>query len=208
VIDKLIESLLVDKNIDVTSLLIGDKNAIMVAARAAAYGATYDLFITCPECFSKKNQQVDLTSVKVSNFDKVLGEVKQDEAVKIQDTGLGTVLLMLPKTGWFAELRPLNGADERRMFAMLEARKGKAGNEELSISEQLSFIIKSINTVDDRKTILEAIGLMPASDAKYLRDIYQKIIPNIKVVTPFSCTNCLVQQEVEVPFTQEFFWPK
>ena len=33
VIDKLLESLIVDKTIDVNDLLIGDKNAIMVTAR-------------------------------------------------------------------------------------------------------------------------------------------------------------------------------
>ena len=37
VIDKLLESLIVDKSIKVNDLLIGDKNAIMVATRILAY---------------------------------------------------------------------------------------------------------------------------------------------------------------------------
>ena len=38
VIDKLLESLLVNKNIDLKDLLVGDKNAILVAARILGYG--------------------------------------------------------------------------------------------------------------------------------------------------------------------------
>ena len=207
-IDKLIESLLVDKSIEVSSLLVGDKNAIMVAARAAAYGDSYDVFITCPQCNARQNHLVSLGSLQVFNFDKALAEIKTDETIKLENTNLGTVILKLPKTGWFVELRPLNGSDERRMFNMIEARKSKSGNDELSISEQLSFIIKSINAIDDKNVVIEALSLMPASDAKFLRNIYQKLIPNVKIMTSFSCDACNSQQELEVPFTQEFFWPK
>ena len=43
VIDKLLQSLLVDKTIDYSQLLIGDKNALMVAARILSYGKDYDI---------------------------------------------------------------------------------------------------------------------------------------------------------------------
>ena len=39
VIDKLLESLLVDKTINYNELLIGDKNAVMIAARILSYGS-------------------------------------------------------------------------------------------------------------------------------------------------------------------------
>ena len=41
VIDVLLQSLIVDKTINVNELLIGDKNAIMIAARILGYGAEY-----------------------------------------------------------------------------------------------------------------------------------------------------------------------
>ena len=43
VIDKLLESLIVDKSIKIDDMLIGDKNAIMVAARILGYGKDYDI---------------------------------------------------------------------------------------------------------------------------------------------------------------------
>ena len=42
VIDVLLESLIVDKSIKVEDLLVGDKNALMVAARVLGYGADYE----------------------------------------------------------------------------------------------------------------------------------------------------------------------
>ena len=38
VIEKLLESLIVDKSIKVDDILVGDKNAILIAARILAYG--------------------------------------------------------------------------------------------------------------------------------------------------------------------------
>ena len=42
VIDKLLESLVVDKSIKLDDMLVGDKNAIMVAARILGYGKDYE----------------------------------------------------------------------------------------------------------------------------------------------------------------------
>ena len=41
VIETLLQSLIVDKTINIHDLLIGDKNAIMVAARILGYGKDY-----------------------------------------------------------------------------------------------------------------------------------------------------------------------
>ena len=41
VIDELLKSLIVTPDIDYNDLLVGDKNAIMVAARVLGYGADY-----------------------------------------------------------------------------------------------------------------------------------------------------------------------
>lgn len=208
VIDKLIESLLVDKTIDVSTLLIGDKNAIMVAARMAAYGATYDLLITCGECGSKKMHEVDLNGAVQSTAEKVLETLKEDKKAKFSVGDFNSVLIQLPKTGWIAECRMLNGVDEKKMLTLIETKKARNMGDELSLSEQLAIIIQSINTVEDAQALADAIKVMPASDAKYLRTTYQKLVPNVKIMTSFSCENCFSRQEMEVPFTQEFFWPK
>ncbi len=64
VIDKLLKSLIVDKSIDTDTMLVGDKNALMVAARVLGYGKDYPIEIACPACAEDNKPVVDLTSLK------------------------------------------------------------------------------------------------------------------------------------------------
>ena len=63
-IDRLVSSLVVDKSIKPESLLIGDKNAILIQARIGAYGQKYKSQITCPSCGEKSNYGFDLTEIE------------------------------------------------------------------------------------------------------------------------------------------------
>jgi len=71
VIDKLLKSLVVDKSINLDSMLIGDKNALMVAARVLGYGKDYGFEVDCPACTEHNKDNVDLTqlSEKSVSFD-------------------------------------------------------------------------------------------------------------------------------------------
>ena len=64
VIDKLLQSLIVDKNIKYGELLIGDKNALLVAARILGYGKDYDF------TYQGEKVTVDLSEVKNKAFDE------------------------------------------------------------------------------------------------------------------------------------------
>jgi len=43
VIDKLLEALIIDKSIKLDDMLLGDKNAILIASRILAYGKDYEV---------------------------------------------------------------------------------------------------------------------------------------------------------------------
>ena len=47
VIQKLLESMIVTEGIDYNDLLMGDKDAILLAARILGYGKNYDIRYTC-----------------------------------------------------------------------------------------------------------------------------------------------------------------
>lgn len=207
-IDRLLESLLCDKSVPVGSLLVGDRNALMIAARATAYGAEYPVGILCQECGSKSEQVVDLSAATVMDAQKIEEMSEQNPRFKHARTSSGNVVIELPRTKWLVECRLLTGDDERKLLTFLEAKRKKEPTAELALSEQLMMIIDSINAVYDIEKIKEAIKIMPAGDAKHLRDVYQKLVPNIKLEKKYTCGSCGSEQEVEVPFTQEFFWPK
>ena len=73
-LDKLLESLIIDKKIDFNDLLVGDKNALLIGARILAYGKEYSFsFLDIHGEIVKA--KADLTQLKekeldFSNYDK------------------------------------------------------------------------------------------------------------------------------------------
>lgn len=207
-IDRLVEALLVDRSIPVHSLLVGDKNAIMVAARIAAYGSEYDVAVNCTECNSRNTIGIDLTQIKARSSEEIISEMSQTDSLNAEQLSNGNISIKLPRTGWIVECRLMDGTDERKILGIVESKKKFDPQAELSISEQLDLIVSSINLVTDPIILKQAINSMPAYDAKHLRSLYGKLIPNVRIEKRYVCSSCREEQELEVPFTQEFFWPK
>ena len=71
VLDKLFESIIVDKDINPNDILVGDKNAIMLATRILAYGPNYDVEIYGSDD-EKQAIQIDLAKVKTKDINTSL----------------------------------------------------------------------------------------------------------------------------------------
>ena len=61
VIDKLLNSLILTEGVNSDDLIVGDKNAVMVAARILAYGKEYECEVINPETGEKQSHIFDLT---------------------------------------------------------------------------------------------------------------------------------------------------
>ena len=64
VVDKLLESVIVTEGVSIDDLLVGDKNAIMIAARILGYGKDYNVNILDPDSGEENPVVVDLTKLK------------------------------------------------------------------------------------------------------------------------------------------------
>ena len=64
VLDVLLANLMIDKKIKVSDLLIGDKNALLIAARVLAYGKNYEFELVSPVTGEPTTHNLDLTSLK------------------------------------------------------------------------------------------------------------------------------------------------
>ena len=64
VLDKLIDSLIVNKDINYKDLILGDKNAVLIAARILGYGKDYKFE------WKGEEQTVDLTEIDNKKFDE------------------------------------------------------------------------------------------------------------------------------------------
>ena len=193
-IDRLIRSVLVNKSIDSKTLLIGDKNAILVAARSDAYGSDYEIGVTCPVCAEKNEVLIDLSEL---SFKENESDIKMSEK--------GTPLLTLPRTQAEVELRFLTGKDEEIITKF--SKKAKKRGIENNLTLQYKQMIVSIDGDSSVIKISNFISDMPAFDSRYLRKKYHEACPDIDLGFDFSCQYCGEEQQMEVPITVNFFWP-
>ncbi len=200
-IDKLIDSVMVDKRIKSENLLIGDKNAILIQSRITGYGTQYVTKVQCPSCLETSEHEFDLDECK-----NVKESVLSDD-LKVEKTENGNFKIALPLTGVEVEFRLLTGKDENRIMKIAEkARKTKTPASQLV--NQLATMIVSLNGYKTNDVITQFARQMPAQDSRFLRKAYDSINPTVDLTHSFECSNCQYEGMMEVPFTTDFFWSK
>lgn len=192
VIDKLMESLIVTKGVKPDDLLLGDLNAVMVAARILAYGKDYPIELTCGSCDKKYKHTVDLSQLTTitPDVEPVDGEFEAT----------------LP-TGVKVTFKLLTRRDEKAMKGELEALKKMNSSVEPEITTRLKYVITSVNGNRDVRTIREFAESMIVRDSRALRDEMKKVAPDVDFEIRASCSHCDNTVSVRMPFGVTFFWP-
>ena len=186
VIDKLIKSLIVSK-IDFNQLLIGDKNAIMVAARILGYGSKYQF------TYNEEEHEVDLS---------LLDNKKIDE--KLFSSKLNEFAFKLPHSGNEVTFKILTHKDEMDIARELEGLKKINKDSSPELTTRLKYIIQSVNGEKEKKDIRDFVdNYLLARDSRALREYISKIQPDIDL-TFFPKKD---EDGVSIPIGLSFFWP-
>ena len=198
-LDRLIKNIIVDKKINPSSLLVGDRNAIIIAARVSGYGPKYETQVSCPACQATQNYSFDL-----QEYDVYEGNETDDfDLVSNND---GTFTVTLPATQLKVAFRLLSGMEEKSMLNGIENdRKRKV--EEKNVTRLLSQILVAANNDTSEKTKRYVIENMPSLDSRHLRAAYKAACPNVDLTQFFECSECGQGTAMEVPLTADFFWP-
>lgn len=199
-LDRFVQSVVKDKRIKVENLYIGDRNAILIAARVTGYGEDYATQISCPSCMSIEKHSFDLGQRTLSS-----GTISEDSNAEFTDTG--TIKTRLPVFKVKVELRLLT-VKEENYLSRLTKNKTNKNLPDTKLTDMLKMIIVSVEDKEDSATIASLVDNLPAKDSKHLRDIYTKAIPNVSMRQGFECSSCSYEGETEVPLNAEFFWPK
>jgi translation initiation factor IF-3 len=189
VIDKLLQSLIVTP-IDYNELLVGDKNAIMVAARVLGYGKDYTF------TYNNKEVTVDLSTLE---------DKKVDES--LFNRGVNEFTFTTPKVENTLTFKLLTHGDEKKIEA--EVNGMKKVNPEIStdITTRLKHMITSVNGERDQKAIRDFVdNSLLAPDARALREYYGKITPDVNLVFKPEDGN-YTGEGIAVPVNLNFFWP-
>ena len=186
VLDKLMKSLIVSK-INYDDLLIGDKNAIMVASRILGYGNEYTF------TYGNEEHTVDLTTLDNKPLDENLFASRTNEFE-----------FVLPKSKNTITFKLLTHKDEQEINRELEGLKKINKDSSPELSTRLKHIILSVNGERDRKVVREFVdGFLLAQDSRALREYIREIQPDVDL-TFFPNGS---DTRVNLPIGLKFFWP-
>ena len=192
VIDVLLESL-VQGDFDMNDMLIGDKNAVMIAARVLGYGKDYEFEMEDPTTGEKEKQVLDLTTLNHK-------EIDFDNDYTFELPNSKRVL------GW----KFITQRDENEISEELKALRKvtrKSGIEQ-EVTTRVRKVITSVDGDESVGTINNFVNNEFLSrDSKAFRDYLMSITPDVdlNIIIDFSSGE---EVEVTVPMTVEFFWPK
>ena len=189
VIDKLIKSLIVSK-FDYNDLLIGDKNALLVAARILGYGKDYSFQ------YRGETIKVDLTKVE----DKVLDESLFKE-------GKNEFPFTLPTSKKEVTFKFLTHKDERAIEAEINGLKKINENVSAGVSTRLKHVITSIDGDRTKSTIRNFVdNQLLAIDSRALRNHIIEIQPDTNLVFKYEAKDGNFI-DIDIPINLNFFWP-
>ena len=199
-LDRVLSSIIIDKSINADTLLVGDRNALIIAARISAYGNEYNTKVTCPACGTVQEYNFDLNQQNIYSGSDV-EEFVTDTATD------GIFTTKLPRTGLNIGFRVLTGADERRLIEGVEMDRKNKKVHERNVTRQLLNMIVSVNDNTTNEAVNYVVENLPSVDVRHLRQAYKAASPNVDLTQHFECNNCGHEQDMEVPLNADFFWP-
>lgn len=197
VLDKLLETLIVNKNIKLDEILTPDKNAIFMAVRRLAYGDDYAVSITCPSCNAQVKTTINLSSLEYKPFD-----------FESHKKGENAFEFKLP-SGKIVTYKILNGIDDVAIEA--EANNLKKLSKDGTTREwttRLKYVITAIDGNADRSHIRKFVDeQLMAKDSFAIRKHIRETLPDVDLSFDFSCPECGSERRVDVPMGVSFLWP-
>jgi hypothetical protein len=201
VLDRLLQALIVTPcNYD--DILIGDKNAIMVAARVMGYGSEYKVEIEDPYTPGEKQETIiDLQDLQDSDIDwSIVGE---ENAFDFE----------LPTSRRNVTFKLLTHGDEGKIADEVKALKknfktrGYAGVDS-QLSTRLKHMIIAVDGDATPKTIREFVdNEFLSRDTRAFREQIKKVSPDIDMTFTFVSDITGQEREMSIPLGVNFFWP-
>lgn len=186
VLDKLMKSLIVSK-INYDDLLIGDKNALMVAARILGYGKDYSFD------YDGENHTVDLSLIENKPVHPEIETRKTNE-----------FSFTLPHSGNHVTFRLLTHKDEQDINRELEGLRKINKDNAPELTTRLKYIITSIEGSREKKDIRDFVdNYLLAKDSRALREYIKEVQPDVDL----SFFPSEGGDRVNIPVGVSFFWP-
>lgn len=185
VLDKLLSSILVTK-VDLKELLLGDKDAILIAARILGYGGDYSFV------YGGQNYSVDLSTLDNKPLHEDLQNLTENKIPYTVET-----------TGTALTLKLLTHGDEKAIEAEIKALQKINKNASPELSTRLKKVITSVQGESKIEAIYDYVdNYLLAKDSRELRKYLKAITPEVNM--SFTTDG---GEEAAIPVNLNFFWP-
>ena len=189
VVEKLLESLIVDKSIKVDDLLVGDKNSVLIASRILAYGKEYEVEI------GGRKIEVDLTQLK---------DIELDES--IVTNGVNEFEFELPATKRKLTFKLLTSGDEKTIAEEVKGYE-KIHGIGYELTTRLKHSIISVDGDTKRASINSFVdNEFLSRDSVAFRTHVAQITPDVDMTSTYTDAEGN-EKEFTVPMTVTFLWP-
>jgi hypothetical protein len=197
VLQKLLESVVVQPGVNVDDLVIGDINAVYLATRMLGYGPDYDVEVTDPFSGEKQKVTIDLSAIQTKDVDYT----KLNTQNRYE--------LNLPVSKKKLIVRLLTHKDEKdishEIQAMERLTKGKSAGSD--VTTRFKYMIVEVDGNSDRGFINKFVPNMLAGDTKALRNFFKDISPDLNMKYDFVSEITGESEALDIPFGISFFYP-
>lgn len=197
VLDKLLESVIIDKTIKPDEMLICDRNAAFYALRRLAYGDEYNATITCPRCGKENAITIDLSKIDNKPF-----------AFENFPKGQNSFEVVLPYSKITITFKLLSKKDENVIDKEMEAFQKISTESTKEITTRLSNLIIAVDGNTEKSRIRKFVNEeLLSKDSLALRKYIRENMPDVDAGFDFSCKMCNLERREDIPMGISFFWP-
>lgn len=186
VLDKLLRSLIVNKDINLDDLIVGDKNALLIASRVLGYGKDYEVNI------GGNDYNLDMSSLEHKDID-----------FKSIEAGKNEFSYTLENTGTLLTYQLITGKIEKSIDREIAGLKKLNKEASPELTTRLKHMITSVDGKDEKKDIRDFVdNYLLARDSRAFRQHIKATQPDVNL--SYILDN---GKEVVIPIGLSFFWP-
>ena len=195
-IERVLKSL-IKSEMNYEDLFLGDRNALLIAARILGYGKDYSFKYKADGSEEEETVTIDLQTLKYKSVNYDLYSDKNEFSFE------------LPHSKNTVTYKLLTVADDRKIDAEIKGMKKIANAEVGELTTRLKHQITSVNGDYSTKTIREFVdgGHLLARDAVALRQHMAKNTPDIDTKVTFTVKSG-EDVTIDMPMGASFFFPQ
>jgi len=197
VLQKLLESVVVQPGVNPDDLIVGDINAVYLATRMLGYGPDYDVEVTDPFSGEKQKVTIDLSQIQTKDID--FSKLNSQNRYELE----------LPVSKKKLVVRLLTHKDEKDINAEIQAleRLSKGKSVGTDVTTRFKYMIVEVDGNSDRGFINKFVPNMLAGDTKALRAFFKEISPDLNMKFDFTSDVTGEMEALDIPFGISFFYP-